>query len=263
MSGNDRAVEEQRWNDAQLDAAVDTPRIRLWRHERAAIVLGRAQHALAAEPAIVLPAAIPLVTRQAGGGAVLVGRWLLSLSVALPAAHRLVAGRSIAASYDWIAAAFVAALAQVDVRARAADDAVACKAPPDLAWACFAGITAGEVLVDGRKLVGLAQRRTRHGVLVVAGLLLDTVPWRLLRDGMPGAVRSSEAERQVAAMADATIDLRTARALDGARAPSAFAVGQPSEPAHDRIVARLVERLVDEIGSALGEPGTLDCTVYA
>jgi hypothetical protein len=37
------------------------------------------------------------------------------------------------------------------------------------AWAdlvCFAGVGPGEVLVDGRKLVGLSQRRTRHGARI-------------------------------------------------------------------------------------------------
>jgi hypothetical protein len=31
---------------------------------------------------------------------------------------------------------------------------------------CFAGLGPGEVLVDDRKLVGLSQRRTRHGIRV-------------------------------------------------------------------------------------------------
>jgi len=53
---------------------------------------------------------------------------------------------------------------------------------------CFAGLGPGEVLLDGRKLVGLSQRRTRNGVRIqgtlytatpeidIAGLLRQPVP---------------------------------------------------------------------------------------
>jgi hypothetical protein len=40
---------------------------------------------------------------------------------------------------------------------------------------CFAGIGPGEVLLDGRKLVGLSQRRTRDG-LRIQGLVYRRVP---------------------------------------------------------------------------------------
>ena len=49
------------------------------------------------------------------------------------------------------------------------------------AWACFGGLSHGEVVnAEGRKLVGLAQRRRRNGVLLVAGTLVSRVPWTLL-----------------------------------------------------------------------------------
>ena len=61
----------------------------------------------------------------------------------------------------------------------------------DSAWSdlvCFAGIGPGEVLIGGRKLVGLSQRRTRHGLRMqgmvyrepqtacIANLLLGDLP---------------------------------------------------------------------------------------
>ena len=55
---------------------------------------------------------------------------------------------------------------------------------------CFAGIGPGEVTVDGRKVVGLAQRRTRAGALFQCAALLK---WnageiaRLLDLGTEGA----------------------------------------------------------------------------
>lgn len=168
---------EQAWNDSVLGSAVDAPAWRLWRYDRPAVVLGRAQRGLdgtAAGPAI------EIVDRQAGGGAVLVGPWMLSLSIVLPPDHPLVAGRSVAASYAEIGAALVNVLAAHGVPANAATAASARKASPALAWACFAGVTVHEVLVDGRKIVGFAQRRQRTGTLVVGGLLVDPVPWATL-----------------------------------------------------------------------------------
>jgi lipoate---protein ligase len=40
---------------------------------------------------------------------------------------------------------------------------------------CFAGIGPGEVMLDGRKLVGLSQRRTRDGVRI-QGTLYTSSP---------------------------------------------------------------------------------------
>jgi hypothetical protein len=46
---------------------------------------------------------------------------------------------------------------------------------------CFAGLGAGEVVsADGQKVVGISQRRTRHGALFQCGCVLDWAPQRLL-----------------------------------------------------------------------------------
>lgn len=44
----------------------------------------------------------------------------------------------------------------------------ATRATPWSDLVCFAGVGPGEVLLDGRKLVGLSQRRTRHGLRIQA-----------------------------------------------------------------------------------------------
>ena len=46
---------------------------------------------------------------------------------------------------------------------------------------CFAGIGPGEVTVDGRKVVGLAQRRTRAGALFQCAALLRWDPAEMVR----------------------------------------------------------------------------------
>jgi lipoate-protein ligase A len=49
-----------------------------------------------------------------------------------------------------------------------------------LAAVCYATRGRGEVLWQGRKLVGLAQRRRRHGAMVQCGMLRHWAPQHLL-----------------------------------------------------------------------------------
>ena len=201
------AAREQRWNERQLAEPVLHPRMKVWTYREGAIVLGRSQHALADRPAAgsmsdaaaddaggVPPdgladsgaVRLPLVKRGAGGGAVLVGPWLLSASLLLPLDDPRMAMTSVADSYRWLGEAMVATLAELGVTARAVPPAERIPAPERLAWACFAGVAPWEVVVDdpttgvARKLVGFAQRRSRHGVLLALGVLVQPAPWRLL-----------------------------------------------------------------------------------
>jgi lipoate-protein ligase A len=230
------ARDEQVWNDGALAAPVHAPSARLWRYRAPAVVLGRSQRGMlavgpvgpvdsasgsvsesASGPAIdsangsvdsasesgsdPAGAAIEVVDRDAGGGAVLVGPWMLGVSVVLPSAHRAIGTRPVAASYDWFGQALATALRRHGVAARVAADGDARKPPAGLEWACFAGVTIHEVLVDRRKIVGLAQRRTRHGVLFVAGVLVAPVPWLLLAGAMTAAWRHGRPGRGPATVA--------------------------------------------------------------
>ena len=201
------AAREQRWNERQLAEPVLHPRMKVWTYREGAIVLGRSQHALADRPAAgsmsdaaaddaggVPPdgladsgaVRLPLVKRGAGGGAVLVGPWLLSASLLLPLDDPRMAMTSVADSYRWLGEAMVETLGELGVTARAVPPAERIPAPERLAWACFAGVAPWEVVVDdpatgvARKLVGFAQRRSRHGVLLALGVLVQPAPWRLL-----------------------------------------------------------------------------------
>lgn len=201
------AAREQRWNERQLAEPVLHPRMKVWTYREGAIVLGRSQHALADRPAAgsmsdaaaddaggVPPdgladsgaVRLPLVKRGAGGGAVLVGPWLLSASLLLPLDDPRMAMTSVADSYRWLGEAMVETLAELGVMARTVPPAERIPAPERLAWACFAGVAPWEVVVDdpttgvARKLVGFAQRRSRHGVLLALGVLVQPAPWRLL-----------------------------------------------------------------------------------
>ncbi|NLD54149.1 MAG: ligase [Burkholderiaceae bacterium] len=219
------AAAEQAWNEARLAHPVSEPVARLWRYPRPAVVLGRSQQVLAAALA---PAELPVITRRAGGGAVLVGPWLLGASIVLPSDHPLVAGVTIPDSYRWLGECFQRALARHGVIAQTVPADKTWKAPAELAWACYAGMSPWEVAIDGRKLVGLAQRRGRHGILFVAGALLEPVPWTLLAEVL------RRPEREATLLARATISAAEA-AADAAHGagfdPEAFAADVGAEVA--------------------------------
>ena len=240
-------VAEQHWNEQIMRDPLADPRFRIWRHDVPAVVLGRAQRSLGARRGRGRGRDLPVVDRLAGGGAVLVGPWLLDLSVALPISHPFVAGRSIAASYDWIADLFVSVLAGEGVEARTAGIADAGRAPPELTWACFAGISVGEVLVRGRKLVGFAQRRNRHGVLIVAGLLLDTVPWPLLCEAVLETQAPDVIADQARSLACLTINLAQAGDFGGPAGCKQTRVG--------RIVGALEAGLAVRLGADRADVG--------
>lgn len=225
------AAREQRWNERQLAEPVLHPRMKVWTYREGAIVLGRSQHALADRPAAgsmsdaaadgargVPPdgpadseaVRLPLVKRGAGGGAVLVGPWLLSASLLLPLDDPRMAMTSVADSYRWLGEAMVETLAELGVMARTVPPAERIPAPERLAWACFAGVAPWEVVVDdpttgvARKLVGFAQRRSRHGVLLALGVLVQPAPWRLLAQTLGHPVALADE------LAATTVDLASA-----------------------------------------------------
>ena len=168
---------------AALDALVDDPqpRLRWYRSTDAALVLGRGQHTddfLAAE--------LPVVGRFSGGGAVLMDDGLLCLDVIVPTGHPLVAGE-LSAAFLRVGQAWAQAMTALGV----ADIAVASSSSRVrrqgtdrerlLAAICYATLGTGEVTSGGRKIVGLAQRRRRHGALIQCGLLRRWQPEPLLR----------------------------------------------------------------------------------
>jgi lipoate-protein ligase A len=77
-------------------------------------------------------------------------------------------------------------------------------------WACFASLSPWEVVdARGRKVVGLAQRRTRDRVLLVGGTLLAPVAWHLLASAMGQADGVEGLERVTA-----DVDALTTTAID-------------------------------------------------
>ena len=143
------------------------PRVLVTATAAPAVSLGRAQRTLAVD------SVLPLRKRTSGGGAVLLGPCLLRALVALPAGHEQVR-RGPAAAARWFG----------DVHCRwlrhGGIEALPHAGPTIDHWACFAGRSAGEVLVDGRKITGIAQTWHRNRVLLWSATLLAPAPWQML-----------------------------------------------------------------------------------
>ena len=126
-----------------------------------ALVLGSTQRDEVVDQVACRRAGIDVVRRRSGGGAVLVEPDGLWVDVLLPAADPL-ADDDVARAFLWLGAAWSAALEAVGVPS-AVHQGGLCTTP----WSrlvCFGGLGTGEVVDSaGRKLVGIAQRRTRAG----------------------------------------------------------------------------------------------------
>lgn len=144
------------------DASVG---LEVWRLDvdRPALVLGSRQWADVADVEACRSAGVELVHRRSGGGVVhLVPGETLWVDVLVPRDDSR-ARDDVRASMVWMGERWRAALEQVGV---SGELTVHRGAMVDTPWSdlvCFAGIGPGEVLLDGCKLVGISQRRTRWG----------------------------------------------------------------------------------------------------
>ena len=161
-------------------AEEPVPTLRWYRSTDRALVLGRGQ-------SIRLPgrSELPVLVRFSGGGAVLMDAGLLSLDVLLPAGHPLLGG-DLSSVFLPVGRAWGRALASLGIAGVAVHEGAAQaqrRGTPRqqlLAAICYATLGRGEVTVDGRKVVGLSQRRRRPGALVQCGLLRSWRPEALL-----------------------------------------------------------------------------------
>jgi len=100
------------------------------------------------------------------------------VDVVLPAGDELWED-DVGRSFHWLGTAWVDALASLDIDGAMHTGAMVCT--PWCRQVCFAGIGSGEVTVDGRKVVGLSQRRTRAGALFHCAALLRWDPAEIVR----------------------------------------------------------------------------------
>ena len=169
---------------AQLldDLADDgVPTLRWYRSTDRALILGRGQ-----SPQLVQAVDVPVIPRYSGGGAVLMDAGLLSLDVLVPVGHPLLGG-DLGTVFLRVGHAWARALRSLGCSGVAVHEAAAqarrrgSTREQLLAAICYATLGRGEVTVDGRKVLGLSQRRRRPGGLVQCGLLRRWEPGALLR----------------------------------------------------------------------------------
>lgn len=144
-----------------LDLLADPQRrVTFFDATNAAVVLGSAQKTDVLNGDEVQRQGIQVVRRHSGGGAVLVAPGDVSwFDVVIPVDDPLFEA-DVSRSSRWLGDVIVQALCALGEQASMADAATHSH------WdslVCFAGIAAGEVLVNGRKVVGISQRRTRLG----------------------------------------------------------------------------------------------------
>lgn len=166
------------------DAAPVDPQVWWCDPTDAALVLGSRQSPDLLDQHEVSAAGLNIVRRRSGGGAVIVRPGaMIWIDVVVP--HGVVPD-DIRGAMVWIGERWrraVAPFADLDGGVGVAPElAVHRGGMVETAWSdliCFAGIGPGEVLLDGRKLVGLSQRRTRRG-LRIQGLVHNAALTALL-----------------------------------------------------------------------------------
>jgi lipoate-protein ligase A len=170
-------VEQHRASAAELHAlpVPDRRVVRLLDASAPALVLGSTQ-----QDSIVVGEAtgLDVVRRRSGGGAVLIEPGgVVWIDVAIGRSDPLW-DDDVGHAFHWLGDAWAAALGLVGVEGGTVHrGGLIRSAQSDLV--CFAGLGPGEVTVDGAKVVGMAQRRTRSGALFQCAVPLVWAPERL------------------------------------------------------------------------------------
>lgn len=145
---------------------------------RPVLVLGSSQPDDVVDPARVAERGVEVARRRSGGSAVLVepgsAVWI---DVTIPAGDPLW-DHDVGRAFHWLGAAWAEVLALAGIGSKWHDGPM--RKSPWSKWVCFAGLGPGEVTVDGRKVVGLSQRRVREAVLFQCCVALRWQPERLL-----------------------------------------------------------------------------------
>ncbi len=151
---------------------LSPPTMRFYRWREPTVSLGYFQ-AFAEYAALPPPAAgLPVVRRQTGGGAIL-HDLELTYALVLPAGHPLVGTSGPRRLYDHVHAAFSHLLTGLSVPVRSGMPCPG-RCAHDGPFFCFERHSPYDLLADGRKLMGSAQRRTATAVLQHGSLILDS-----------------------------------------------------------------------------------------
>ena len=144
-----------------LPEPLPEPIVQVVEIEQSLLVLGSRQNVDLVDMGAAQRAGVEVIRRHSGGGAVLLHRGRsLWIDVLLPRTDPLWSD-DVGLAFHWLGEVWVDALGDVGVAAEVHRSGLT-KTP----WGslvCFGSIGPGEVVMDGRKVVGMSQRRTRAG----------------------------------------------------------------------------------------------------
>jgi lipoate-protein ligase A len=146
-----------------VDTGISAPVLRLYRWHPPCLSLGFSQPHEAADAAFCAARGVDVVRRPTGGRAVL-HHLELTYSVLAPLGQGPFS-QDLQAAYRAICRALVAGLARLGVPAGLSGEPEGGHISPTQAIPCFIGPAAGEVVAQGRKLVGSAMRRHGRSIL--------------------------------------------------------------------------------------------------
>jgi len=166
---------------------------------RDALTASRAA-ARALDPVRVAGEGLELAVRATGGGAVLWDEGLVAIDVVLPRSDPR-CGQDVTGMYRWVGQACQRALAGLGIADLSLVGPAAARMTDRTPPFCFAGLGPWEVMVQGRKVVGLCAARRAAGQIIQIGIPIRIDAARIAR-----AVGSSPALLQTRAMGLAEID---------------------------------------------------------
>lgn len=209
-SGRNAGALQMARDQAALLSARETgcPTLRVYGWEPYCVSLGRHQDAACMDLSECEKAGIDVVRRPTGGRAVYHAREV-TYSVIIPRNHPVFYS-SVSRVYNRISRGLCSGIQQLGVAAdltRRTPDLRAHYRNP-LSVSCFSASARNEVMIQGRKLIGSAQRQTAEGLLQHGSILLDDEHLNL-PDFLAGVDRA-ESKRMKAAVASRTISLSEA-----------------------------------------------------
>jgi lipoate-protein ligase A len=190
---------ERRSLSAQAAHDLDLPpgtgrKVWVFEPTNAAVVLGSTQRDDIVDRVVAAASGLDVARRRSGGGAVLLDTSVVWIDFVIARDDPLWVD-DIARSMQWLGQLWSSVLSRIEI------DAVVHEGPPiisALARAiCFCGVGHGEVIVDGRKAIGISQRRTRDGARFQSMLNTER------DDRLIDVLRLDDRERSRAAYADA------------------------------------------------------------
>lgn len=188
------------------------PTVWIHRVTQPAIVLGSTQQHSIVDVARAERAGFEICRRRSGGGLVVVdpdtSRWI---DVLVPNGHELWSD-DVGKAFDWLGETWRRSLVELGLA-----DVSVHRGPmvdPDHGRiVCFAGLGPGEISVEGRKVVGLSQRRTRDGARFQGLIVTAWDPAPLRRFVTPSAVPTELDERLDKLAVGTPLDLDSAVAV--------------------------------------------------